>query len=53
MWDLRFSSVMSSTQAIEQAAQTVYRNREGKKVTRAELLAERARERKVKVGVYD
>lgn len=43
---------MSSSQAIEQAAQTVYRNKEGKKVTRAELLEERAKERKVKVYAY-
>ena len=52
IWDPPFWLVMSSSKATEQAAQTVYRNKEGKRVTRAELLAERARERKVKVGIY-
>ena len=40
---------MSSSREAEQAAQTVYRNKEGKRVTRAELLEERVRGRKVKV----
>ena len=40
---------MSDKKALEQALQTVYRNKEGKKVTRGELLEERAREKKVKV----
>ena len=52
IWDPPFWLVMSSSKATEQGAQTVYRNKEGKRVTRAELLAERARERKVKVGIY-
>lgn len=45
---------MSDQKALEIAARTVYRNKEGKKVTRSELLAERAREKKVKVRtLYD
>ena len=41
---------MSDSIAAELAARTVYRNKEGKKVSRAELLAERAPEEKVKVS---
>ena len=40
---------MSDDRALEIAAQTVYRNKEGKKVTRSELLAERAQDKRVKV----
>lgn len=40
---------MSESKALELAAQTVYRNKEGKRVSRSELLAERAKEQKVKV----
>lgn len=43
------SLFMSPSREAEQAAQTVYRNKEGKRVTRAELLEERARGDKVKV----
>lgn len=42
---------MSDPKALEIAARTVYRNKEGKKVTRSELLAERAQEKKVKVSI--
>lgn len=42
---------MSDSTSAELAARTVYRNKEGKKVTRAELLAERAREKRVKVPI--
>lgn len=41
---------MSDSTSAELAARTVYRNKEGKKVTRAELLAERAREKRVKAS---
>ena len=41
---------MSDSTAAELAARTVYRNKEGKKVSRAELLAERAQEKKVKLS---
>ena len=42
-------AIMSDQKALQQALQTVYRNKEGKKVTRGELLEERAKEKKVKV----
>ena len=42
---------MSDSTSAELAARTVYRNKEGKKVTRAELLAERVREKRVKVPI--
>lgn len=44
---------MSDRRALEIAAQTVYRNKEGKKVSRSELLAEKAKEKKVKVIKYN
>ena len=40
---------MSDSRAAEIAARTVYRNKEGKVVSRSELLAELAQEKRVKV----
>lgn len=42
---------MSSSKALEEAAQTVYRNKEGKCVSRSELLAERGKDRRVKACI--
>ena len=43
---------MSSSKALEEGAQTVYRNKEGKRVSRSELLAERGKDRRVKARLF-